>query len=87
METQGDCAMKQVSINSTLVKGAILELHFWVRLADLRTQDLTQVWYKLHQIMYVEVYAKPKTDGFVNPLPRFGFLVLLCLRQRVIIGL
>ena len=36
-------------------KSAILQFHFWARLADQRMQHLTQVQYKLEQIVYVDV--------------------------------
>ena len=53
-----DCAVEQVPINSTDIKSTILELHFRVRLADLRKQDMTQVQYKFHQITHVDFYGK-----------------------------
>ena len=64
--------MEQVLINYTMAKSAILEFHFWLRLADQQTQDLTHVQYKLRQIAYVDSVCrsvcKPKTDGFVDSL-------------------
>ena len=50
--------MEQVPINSTMAKSAILELHFRVRSADLRKQDMTQVQYKFHQITHVDFYGE-----------------------------
>ena len=41
-----------------MAKSAILELHFRVRSADLRKQDMTQVQYKFHQITHVDFYGE-----------------------------
>ena len=62
--------MEQVSVNSTLLKSAILEFRFWVRLIDLRTQDLTQIQYKLRQIAYVDTVCRSvrKPYGHGSPL-------------------
>ena len=59
--------MEQVAINSTLVENAILEFYTWVRSADLRTQDLTQVQNKLRQIAYVDSVCR----SVLKPIDRW----------------